>query len=294
MNTPNQLPARGAQPPARTHHLNRGLIALVAAGGLSLGAVGVAHAAGGDGPTPTTSSTSPVGAATHGRGAPSGTSGPGGDSGDPGSAAALVGPRHGHGPAGRHGHADKGDRARGPHARSAANSDGRISSVDGSRLTVVDQFGRSRTYTIDSDTRVHHGPSTQLGATALSKGEHVRVHGQAAAAHGGDLRALDIDVRAAHLDGQVTAVDNERLTITDRDGFTRQVSITDGTHLRTDGQSTSSKPVVGAVIHAQGRVAGDGTTLEATTVDIRTAAPGRPGDGAAAPGQPAPATPEAS
>ena len=59
-----------------------------------------------------------------------------------------------------------------------------------------------------------------------------------------------------HLSGTVTAITDTRITITDRDGFTRQINIT-------------SKPqgvAVGTRIHAEGAVNADGVSLDATSV----------------------------
>lgn len=72
-----------------------------------------------------------------------------------------------------------------------------------------------------------------------------------------------------HLNGTVTAITDTKITIKDRDGFTRQINIT-------------AKPAgvaVGTRIHAEGAVNKDGVSLDATTVGVAPARDGRPGGG---------------
>jgi hypothetical protein len=72
-----------------------------------------------------------------------------------------------------------------------------------------------------------------------------------------------------HLAGTVKAITDTRITITDRDGFTRQIII-------------KSKPdgvAVGTRIHAEGTVNADGVSLDATSVGVAPERPGRPGGG---------------
>ena len=68
-----------------------------------------------------------------------------------------------------------------------------------------------------------------------------------------------------------------RITIVDRDGFTRQIKIA----------TIPDGVVVGTMIHAEGTVDADGVTLDATSV--RTAPPGPEGRGGPdGPGRPRP------
>ena len=72
-----------------------------------------------------------------------------------------------------------------------------------------------------------------------------------------------------HLAGTVKAITDTRITITDRDGFTRQINV-------------KSKPdgvAVGTRIHAEGTVNADGVSLDATSVGVAPERPGGPGGG---------------
>lgn len=164
-----------------------------------------------------------------------------------------------------------------PPRSSAADTDGRVTSVSDSSLTVTDPSGQARTYALDSSTTVHRGPD-QLRRSDLRSGLRVHVRGSGS---GSTLRAVDVDLRPAHLDGTVTALSSDRITLVDREGFTRQVSTGSST---TYGDGGRSALRVGGPVHAEGTVDPDGTTLDATRVTAQAGPkPGgpRPGPGAA-------------
>lgn len=81
-------------------------------------------------------------------------------------------------------------------------------------------------------------------------------------------------VHAPHLDGTVTAVSGSIITITDRDGFSREIKVS-GSTTYTDG--LTAIPKVGDKVHAEGTVDTDKTTLDATTVGLMTEHAGGPG-----------------
>ncbi|GAB2608016.1 hypothetical protein Aab01nite_61620 [Paractinoplanes abujensis] len=66
-----------------------------------------------------------------------------------------------------------------------------------------------------------------------------------------------------HLSGTVTSIENGRVLIVDRDGFTRQINIA----------TVPSGVEVGVRVHAEGTVNADGVSLDATSV---APAPDRP------------------
>jgi hypothetical protein len=72
-----------------------------------------------------------------------------------------------------------------------------------------------------------------------------------------------------HLDGTVKSISDTKILITDRDGFTRQITI-------------KSKPdgvAVGTRVHAEGTVNPDGVSLDATSVVVAPEGPGKHGGG---------------
>lgn len=163
-------------------------------------------------------------------------------------------------------------------------ADGRVTAVSGSSITVTDEFGTATTYALDSSTKVHSGPTT-LSADALVTGTHVHVRAAASTTDGSgrtDRTAADVDVLAAHLDGVVASVSGSTVTLTDRDGFTRTLTTTGSTTYTKSGAGASASDVqVGTVVRASGSVADDGTTLSATSVEVRVAgeAPAGPAGG---------------
>jgi hypothetical protein len=78
-----------------------------------------------------------------------------------------------------------------------------------------------------------------------------------------------------HLEGTVTAVSGTTIKIKDRDGFTRTIRTTSATKY---SGGLAKAPVVGDVIHAEGKVDADQVSLDATSITKDTD-PGRHGSG---------------
>ncbi|GGL94333.1 hypothetical protein [Nakamurella endophytica] len=92
-----------------------------------------------------------------------------------------------------------------------------------------------------------------------------------------------------HLDGTVTAVSDGTVTITDHDGFRRTIRTDSGT---TYGSGLSAPVPVGTAVHDTGTVDTDGTSLDATRIEVPPAPPaGPPAHGPGGPRPPAPAPP---
>lgn len=68
---------------------------------------------------------------------------------------------------------------------------------------------------------------------------------------------------APHLDGTVVSANGSSIVITDREGFQRTIDITSNTTY-TDGLTAT--PAAGTRIHAEGTVASDKTSLDATRI----------------------------
>lgn len=231
--------------------LPRALVTAAVASGLTMTGMAVAYAAS---PSPTSNpspSASPTTAATQ----PGLPSGPG---------------RAGEGGPGR----PQGPRGGGP----AGDADGVVTAVSSSTLTVRDEFGHTRTYTVTSSTTVHQGPRTQKSIGDIGPGDRVHVRGEKAS--NGSLQADDIDRRLAHIDGIVKSVSGSTYTVTDRDGFTRTIEVGSSTQY---GDSGRAALVAGAPVHAEGTVNSDGTTLDATLLEVRRQPDTAPTDARRAP-----------
>ncbi len=152
-----------------------------------------------------------------------------------------------------------------PAARTPGNDfDGLITAVEGSGLSARDLFGTSRTYAVGSSTTVHEGLGRTVQVSSLSVGERVHVRGSKS---GTNYRAADIDVRPATIDGRVTEISASQLMVVDGDGFTRTISTDSDTTYSSSGKSASRSAITsGSVVHAQGAVDSDRTSLDADSV----------------------------
>ena len=73
-----------------------------------------------------------------------------------------------------------------------------------------------------------------------------------------------------HLDGTVKSVSGSTVLIKDRDGFTRTIVVSSKT---TYGDGLKAALATGTEIHAEGTVASNGTSLDASTIGKRPAPP---------------------
>jgi len=257
-------------PSRRSHRAKRSSVLLLAALGVGLAGGTAAYAASSTpAPTPTADSTSSATPGAHHGGKPrpggAGTQGVGGGGGA----------RHSRGGGPHGGKAGRGGKA--------GKAGGAITALTASTLTVALADNTSRTYTLSSATTVHQGPAS-AARSALAVGEHVRVRASNPAAS--IPTALDVDIRAPHVNGRISAVGADTLTVIDPDGFTRTVHTNPATSYTRGGQATSRGALtVGTSIRATGTVDADHTDLDATRVDIPT--PHSPAAGPGAPAVPA-------
>ena len=234
-----RTPRRGAR------RLTGALLATAAAGGLVAGGFSIASAA-----SPSPASPSPA----------------------PSSPAAQGGSGAGHH---RGGHAGRWDRA-----AHRLGTLGEVTSVGSASLTVRPAVGAAVTYTTTSATVVRTG-DTRSALSALHVGQEVAVvpvragtSGSSTAGATATRTARLVEVVRPGVQGRVTAVGSGTVTVRDRQGFTRTVDTSGSTVYRKDGAAaTRSVLTTGQWIAATGTVDADGTSLDATTVAVRTKAP---------------------
>ncbi len=197
------------------------------------------------------------------------------------SSAALSGTPRVPGPRGPGGH--------GPRAVGKYDADGTVTAVSTGSLTVRSLFGTSSTYVLTSKTTVHDGTGTNASIASIDVNDHVAVHGTKISS---GVRADSVDIRSAHIEGAITDITGDRVIVTDRDGFTRQITVSSDTTYTLDGSKSSKSSLkAGRVVQAEGSVDSDGVTLDATQVQILTKAPARPVAGPAGQGGPRPPAP---
>lgn len=154
---------------------------------------------------------------------------------------------------------------KGRHLRGAG---GLVTAVDSDSLTVQDMRGK-QTIGLTSSTTYYAG-RTKATRSVVEKGAVVRV--RLVDPRSAKKVAAVVTVMPAHLDGWVARVGDDTLTVTDPSGFTRTIRTSGSTSYVKDGATGSRDAMrVGTFVRAVGKVADDGTSLEATRV-----ATGRP------------------
>lgn len=150
---------------------------------------------------------------------------------------------------------------------------GRVTAVGTSSITVTSDAGTATVYRTDAATAVHQGRDRTVALSTVRIGD--LVHVSAPAASGSTAAtATDIDVRLPRLGGTVTAVGSGTITIRDRQGFTRTIVTSTSTTYAKDGTAATGAAVTaGARVAALGRVDPNGTSLDATRVDVLTRPP---------------------
>jgi hypothetical protein len=142
---------------------------------------------------------------------------------------------------------------------------GLVSGISATTLNVRTPRG-TQAFGLNDSTTYYTG-KTKATRAAVEVGDVVRV--LVADPRAEDPVASVVTVLPARLDGWVTAVNGSSITLTDHDGFTRQLSTSSSTQYRKDGAAaTAAALTVGSFVHAIGDVADDGTTLKASRVEV--------------------------
>lgn len=142
---------------------------------------------------------------------------------------------------------------------------GLVTAISDSSLGVRTPRG-VQTIALTSDTAFYDGP-TKVTRTAIAVGDIVRV--RLADPKSSDPVASTVFLVPAHLAGWVTSIDGSKITLTDLRGFTRTVTTSSATKVTKDGaDATLAAITVGSFLRAGGKVADDGTTLEAARLGV--------------------------
>ncbi len=141
---------------------------------------------------------------------------------------------------------------------------GTITAVAPGTLTVTDAAGAATSYVLTAQTRVMVGPAA-IPATSLSVGQGVRVD----VAPSGSTTATVVQLEPAHVEGVITAVSGDQITVRDRHGFDRTVIVGPSTSYRGVASSATAGSLgIGATIIATGIAGADHSSLEAIVVEL--------------------------
>ncbi len=152
----------------------------------------------------------------------------------------------------------------GPGARSGAIT---ITKIDGSQLSLATADGWTRTIDATGAT-IQQGDKT-ITVADLKVGDQIRFAETRNA--DGTYKVTDIVVVAPTADGTVKSVAGSILTITQRDGSARPITLTSSTTYQLGGQpATVDALTTGAQVHIDGTIASDGT-FTATSIRIQPA-----------------------
>lgn len=147
---------------------------------------------------------------------------------------------------------------------SSSDVSGVVNTASSTSITITERSGTTATFTIGSTTTITEG-STTVTAGALAANEHVVIVPSTTTAG----QAASIKIRLSHLEGKVSSVSGNTITITGRDGLTESVVVGTTTTYTKGGATASLADVVtGVKIDATGVVNPTATALNALTVKI--------------------------
>ena len=177
-----------------------------------------------------------------------------------------------------------------------------ISAINGSDIALKTDDGWTRTISVTSTTTITKGGAT-IALGDLAVGDEIRFAEEKAT--DGRYTITAVAVIMPRAGGEVTAIDGQTLTVTQRDGTTSAIHVDADTTYQVDGAAGALSDIkVGSFIVAEGTLRADGS-LDAADVHSGNVGkdgwhrgpgfPGMPGgpgdhDGQPGPNAPAPST----
>lgn len=140
-----------------------------------------------------------------------------------------------------------------------------IASINGTKIGLKTADGWIRTIDVGGDTKVFVGKAAGQ-VSDLSVGDEIRLRQKRNA--DGSFSVVSLTVPAARAGGEVTAVNDNTITIKRRDGSTTILTVNGSTVFRQGGAAATKADVkVGSVIAAEGKP-GSSDAFTATTIRI--------------------------
>jgi hypothetical protein len=136
-------------------------------------------------------------------------------------------------------------------------------------LSVRDGAGKVHSFAVNSTTKFAYADGSSATAANATPGRVVSVTATAPTSTGGNPVAKRVVIRLAEVAGEVTSNTGGLITLADSQGFTRTVDTTTAACKKGHTTVACSSIATGSVIRAIGKVAVNGTTLNATRVSSR-------------------------
>jgi hypothetical protein len=151
-----------------------------------------------------------------------------------------------------------------PGAAGAVKGPITITAIDGSNVSLATEDGWSRSVTVTPTTTITKGGQT-VALSVLQVGDEVRIRQTRNA--DGSYTITAIVVPGPETGGEVTAISGDKITVKNKDGSTRDITVTSSTTYKLGPNGASKSDVkVGSKIIAEGTQIGD--TFTATTIEI--------------------------
>jgi hypothetical protein len=144
-------------------------------------------------------------------------------------------------------------------------------SANATTLTVRSFQGRAQSFAVTTSTKYAYADGSSATAADATPYHVVSVIGTAPTTSGGNPVATRVVIQLAAIDGVVKSDTSGALTVVDNDGFTRQISTASATCKQRRTAVSCANIAAGSIVAARGTVASDGTTLDATRVQVAPA-----------------------
>lgn len=145
-----------------------------------------------------------------------------------------------------------------------------VPSDSATTLTVRSFKGRSQSFALSTSTKYTYANGSSATAAAATPYHVVNVAGTAPTS-GGNPVASRVVIALASAGGIVKSDTSGTLTVVDSQGFSRQISTGSATCVQRRTKVSCASIAAGSIVVARGTVASDGTTLDATRVEVAPA-----------------------
>jgi hypothetical protein len=136
-----------------------------------------------------------------------------------------------------------------------------VTAISGTSLKADTPKG-PKTFTLTSTTTYHRG-SAHLTEADIKAGQIVRIR----TAKGGTT-AKSVAIAPTVITGYVQSLSGSTLTVIDRSAFSHKVSTTGATYKKDGAAGKASDVAVNDLVHVQGFLGADGSTVDATTIGV--------------------------